>query len=300
MQMPKKEEKNMCYMFVHDDYLGTVRSVKRPWASTIQFVARPRVKLDSTEASERAETGAWREAAVRAWREAAVRAWREAVVRARRKAAVTGITPTSTKTPFVDVGSGYSIIQVVVETIIAFAKGAVVILADGCFAWMALLPIQITIVRIGVGMVWRNECVNIWVTIAIASTIVARIFAWTSAAESTIESTTPTLVKLIVTNQVVKIAVGVAVTLAEGAVVFLTYVSFAAMALLKVNVAIVGICVGIVGSHEIVNISTPSASSQAMEGRWSGRSLKGQCAEYEEEDRFQHCDWICFTLNDVG
>jgi len=51
---------------------------------------------------------------------------------------------------------------------------------------------------------------------------------------------------LIVTNQVVEIAVRVAVTLAEGAVVILTYVGFAAMALLKVNIAIVRIGVGIV------------------------------------------------------
>jgi len=101
---------------------------------------------------------------------------------------------------------------------------------------------------------------------------------------------------MIVTNQVVEIAIRVAVTLAEGAVVVLTYGSFAAMALLKVNIAIVCISVGIVGSHEIVNISTPSASSQALEGRWSGRNLKGQCTENEEEDGFQHCDWICFTL----
>jgi len=102
---------------------------------------------------------------------------------------------------------------------------------------------------------------------------------------------------LIATNQVVEIAVRVAVTLAEGAVVFLTYVSFAAMALLKVNIAFVGICVGIVGSHETVNISTKIASSQALEGRRSGRNLKGQCAENEEEDRFQHCDGLCFTLD---
>jgi len=136
-------------MFVHGDYLGAVRSVKRPWVS-VQFVARPRVKLESTEA--RAEIGARERAAVRARRRASVRARKRAAVTARESA--TGSTPkTSTKAPFVDVGSGYSIIQVVVESIIASAKGAVVVLADGCFARMAILPILITIVRIGVGIV---------------------------------------------------------------------------------------------------------------------------------------------------